>query len=99
MTWPMVPQRPAAPYAARRPVGPMGIVPYVVQPGDTVFIIAQKFRTSMAAIIGANCLPNPDLINVGQVLYIPCPTAAPAAMPDPGLMWAPPMPAADPDES
>lgn len=76
----------------------MGVVPYVVQPGDTVFIIAQKFRTSVAAITGANCLPNPDLINVGQVLYIPCPTAVPQAMPEATMMWAPPMPSGDPEQ-
>ncbi len=78
------------------PMGPMGVVPYVVQPGDTVFIIAQKFRTSIAAITGANCLPNPDLINVGQILYIPCPVAAPQAMSE-AMMWGPPpMPPRDP---
>ena len=73
----------------RRPMGPMHLIPYVVQSGDSVFVIAQKFRTTMEAILGANCIANPDLINVGQILYIPCPAAPP---PRPGAMaWGPMM--------
>lgn len=44
---------------------------YVVRQGDTVYFIAQRFGTTMQAIILANNLRNPDLIFPGQVLIIP----------------------------
>lgn len=44
---------------------------YVVRKGDTVWKIAQRFGTTMQAIILANNLRNPDLIYPGQVLFIP----------------------------
>jgi len=44
---------------------------YVVRKGDSVYTIAQRFGTTMQAIILANNLRNPDLIFPGQVLYIP----------------------------
>lgn len=44
---------------------------YVVQAGDTLTIIAQKFGTTVDAIVRANNLSSPDLIFVGQVLVIP----------------------------
>lgn len=46
-------------------------VTYVVRQGDTVYLIAQRFGTTMQAIILANNLRNPDLIFPGQVLIIP----------------------------
>ncbi|MBP1759336.1 MAG: LysM protein,collagen triple helix repeat protein, partial [Firmicutes bacterium] len=44
---------------------------YVVKKGDTVWKIAQRYGTTMQAIILANNLRNPDLIYPGQVLFIP----------------------------
>lgn len=44
---------------------------YVVKKGDSVYKIAQRFGTTMQAIILGNNLRNPDLIYPGQVLYIP----------------------------
>jgi lysozyme len=44
---------------------------YVVQPGDTLFKIAQRFNVNPAALISANNLANPNLIYVGQRLIIP----------------------------
>ncbi len=44
---------------------------YVVQPGDTLFIISLKFGVSQAALISANGITNPNLIFVGQRLIIP----------------------------
>jgi LysM repeat protein len=44
---------------------------YVVQPGDTVWGIAARFRVTPWAIISLNNLVNPNLIFVGQVLRIP----------------------------
>ncbi|MFY9174978.1 MAG: peptidoglycan-binding protein [Peptococcia bacterium] len=44
---------------------------YVVQPGDTLFSIAQRFGTTVQAIIQANNIINPDFIVVGQIITIP----------------------------
>lgn len=43
---------------------------YVVQPNDTLGLIAQRFGTTIAAIKAANGLTG-DGINIGQVLIIP----------------------------
>jgi murein DD-endopeptidase MepM/ murein hydrolase activator NlpD len=44
---------------------------YVVQPGDTLFSIAERFGSSVEAIAAANNITNPSLINPGQKLVIP----------------------------
>ncbi len=44
---------------------------YVVQPGDTVGDLAIATNTALADLIVANCLTTPDIINVGQTLYLP----------------------------
>ncbi len=44
---------------------------YVVVEGDTLFLIAQRFNTTMEALMQANQLTNPDFVWTGQVLSIP----------------------------
>jgi len=44
---------------------------YVVEAGDSVWAIAQKFGTTMEKIIACNELANPRLIRPGQELIIP----------------------------
>lgn len=47
---------------------------YTVQPGDTMFLIAQRFGVSLDALIAANPqLPNPGLIFPGQQICVPAP--------------------------
>ncbi|NMA54889.1 MAG: LysM peptidoglycan-binding domain-containing protein [Firmicutes bacterium] len=46
-------------------------VRYLVRPGDTMFLIAQRYGISLAELIGANALARPDLIYPGQALAIP----------------------------
>lgn len=46
---------------------------YVVQYGDTLMQIASRYRVTVKQIVAANHLPNPDLLEVGQVLEIPAP--------------------------
>ncbi len=47
---------------------------YTVQPGDTLFIIAQRYGVSVQAIVNANNLTNPNRLSVGQELVIPAPS-------------------------
>ncbi|MFN2115611.1 MAG: LysM peptidoglycan-binding domain-containing protein [Anaerolineae bacterium] len=44
---------------------------HIVQPGDTLYSIANKYGVSAASIAQANGLVNPDYIYVGQRLVIP----------------------------
>lgn len=54
---------------------------YIVQPGDTLFIIAQKFNTTVDAIARANNITNINVIYVGQILIIPTGTVPPTPTP------------------
>jgi LysM repeat protein len=44
---------------------------YIVQPGDTLSAIAWRFGTTVWIIAQANGIWNPNLIYVGQRIYIP----------------------------
>lgn len=44
---------------------------YTVQTGDTLFAIAQRFDTTVEALVRENNIANPNVIFVGQVLTIP----------------------------
>jgi len=44
---------------------------YIAQAGDSLSAIATRFGVSVQAIMSANGLANPNLVNVGQVLVIP----------------------------
>lgn len=59
------------------------MITYIVQPGDTLSLIAQRFGTAVAAIVRANDITNPDVIFVGQVLQIPVTAAPPPPAPAP----------------
>nr|WP_290668624.1 LysM peptidoglycan-binding domain-containing protein [Ardenticatena sp.] len=64
----------ATPEATPTPVPPTATPAtrtYVVQPGDTLYLIAQRFGVSMDAIIQRNPNINPDNLQVGQELIIP----------------------------
>ncbi|CAG7630105.1 hypothetical protein PAESOLCIP111_03168 [Paenibacillus solanacearum] len=43
---------------------------YQVQPGDTLYRIADRFSVSADMLAGVNQLQQPDLLRVGQLLYI-----------------------------
>ena len=44
---------------------------HTVSPGETLYMIAQRYGVSAEMIAGANGLSNPNQIYVGQVLYLP----------------------------
>lgn len=48
---------------------------YVVRPGDTLGVIAQRAGTTVAALAAANGISNPNLIYPGQVIRTPSPVA------------------------
>jgi LysM repeat protein len=50
---------------------PKGQTSYVVQPGDQLKNIAASHGVSIASILAANDVPNPDSLRVGQTLTIP----------------------------
>lgn len=49
-----------------------GSIRYVVQAGDSLWLIAQRYNTTVNAIKSLNGLTS-DLLNIGQVLRIPAP--------------------------
>lgn len=63
----VVPTSPAPPTEAAPAPG----TTYTVQPGDTLFSIANRFGITSQAIVNANNLTNPDRLSVGQQLIIP----------------------------
>ncbi len=50
---------------------PYSMVIYFVKPGDTLWKIAKKFRSTVDDIARINNIENPDKINVGMQLFIP----------------------------
>lgn len=47
------------------------IVVYFVKPGDTLWHIAKRFRSTIKAIASVNGIEEEDKINIGQQLFIP----------------------------
>ncbi len=60
---------------------------YAVQPVDTLIAIAARFQSTVNAILTANPLiVDPDLIFVGQIIYIPT-VVQPLPAPVPGILY------------
>ena len=47
------------------------IVIYIVKKGDTLWNIAKEFGSTVEDIVKANGIENPDVIQIGEKLYIP----------------------------
>jgi peptide/nickel transport system permease protein len=62
-------------------VPPAQQVTHVVQRGETLFRIAQRYGTTVEAISKANAIANPSRIYVGQRLVIPTPGTQPPPLP------------------
>jgi N-acetylmuramoyl-L-alanine amidase len=68
------PPAPTPPPAAPAPVQPAAV--YVVQRGDSLWLIAQRFQVTVGDLMQANGLSNGHLIYAGQVLAIGGPVPA-----------------------
>jgi len=54
---------------------------HIVQPGDTLFGIAQKYGLTLASLMAVNPSINPDVLSVGQIIALPrTPTAQTPAL-------------------
>jgi LysM repeat protein len=73
----VIPAGGATPATPTPAPAPGGVTTYVVQPGDTLYRLALRFGTTIAAIRAANSLVNVNLIYVGQTLVIPSSAVAP----------------------
>lgn len=67
---------------------------YTIQPGDTLFIIGNRFAVSVEELTEANDLDNPNDITAGQTLLIPEQAAAETAVPPAATLTATPPPTA-----
>jgi murein DD-endopeptidase MepM/ murein hydrolase activator NlpD len=76
---------PLAPALAQEPAATPELPVYVVQAGDTLFSIAERFGSTVEAIVAANDIADASLIRVGQRLVIPTaePERVPPATPPP----------------
>ena len=70
-----------APAVAQDPTATPEPPVYVVQAGDTLYRIAERFGSTVEDIVAANDLQDPSLIEVGQRLIIP--TGQPELVPEP----------------
>lgn len=52
------------------PACPGGML-YTIRPGDSFFSLAQRFNTTVEAIVAANPGVDPDRLQVGQVICLP----------------------------
>ncbi|MBI5963448.1 MAG: LysM peptidoglycan-binding domain-containing protein [Chloroflexi bacterium] len=67
---------------------------YVVQAGDTLGLIAQNYGISVGALMEANNITDPNLLEVGMTLNVPAPNPADAGtafkvIPDSELVYGP----------
>jgi len=53
------------------PVPDLDIPPHVVQPGETLTIIAERYGISVEELVELNGMENPDLLYVGQRVELP----------------------------
>lgn len=62
---------------------PAGSTPYIIRPGDTLYVLAQRSGTTVAAILAVNPGLNPNNLQVNQTICLPGgPTPPPATCPN-----------------
>lgn len=50
---------------------PQGSFAYTIRPGDTLFLLAQRFNTTVAAIQRLNPGIDPNNLRIGQIICVP----------------------------
>lgn len=70
------------PYGGRWGDIPANVTLYKVQPGDNLWSIANRFKTTIAAIKETNHLHS-ELLNINQPLFIPQNSSQPVVIPEP----------------
>jgi murein DD-endopeptidase MepM/ murein hydrolase activator NlpD len=50
---------------------PQGWMRYVVQPGDTMSQLSQRFNVHINALTEANCITDPNNVTAGQIVFAP----------------------------
>ncbi len=82
--------QPATPATPAPAPTPAATTVHAVVAGDTVYAIAQRYGTSVDAVLSANGLTRSSIIYPGQTLAIAASSAAPVATPAPAPAPAPP---------
>jgi hypothetical protein len=60
------------------PATPFNWIPYIVEPGDSLSLLAEQTTSTVNDLMAGNCLASADEIFVGQTLYLPTvPVVAP----------------------
>ncbi|MDZ4769183.1 MAG: LysM domain-containing protein [Chloroflexota bacterium] len=52
-------------------LAPAGWVVYVIEPGDSLGLLAEATGTTIDLLVSANCLADASLITAGQPIYLP----------------------------
>ena len=74
------------------PVATPTPVTYVIKPGDSLSVIADRYGVDVEVLAQANGISDPNVIKVGQVLVIPGPTPIPTATVLPTPTFTPDVP-------
>jgi LysM repeat protein len=97
-----MPARRSTPAAAAAPAVNRNASEHVVQPGESLSLIAERYNTSVTRLVALNQLEDPELVMAGTRLKLrgtpPAPrrTPPPAAQPKPAATASAPTPAAQP---
>ena len=57
------------------PAPPEGYVTYEIRSGDTLIAIARRYGTTVNALVDVNDMINPDVLDAGDVIFVPDPNA------------------------
>jgi LysM repeat protein len=53
------------------PTPPEGFIVYEIRSGDTLLAIARRYGTTVNELVEVNDLTNPDVLDVGDELFVP----------------------------
>jgi LysM repeat protein len=67
----ITPEVTATPSGECEPNPPDDWIIYQIQPDDTLSRLAAETGTTVTEIVEANCIANPTLITIGQIIYLP----------------------------